>query len=194
MQKVNHKVYGVGEVINKETTENSILITVEFKNGKKSLFTIPESFTLGIITAEGDLKDEVDAAIAEKNARKAERLEKLNAKSASVTTAAPSHRRGRTPTKPVTVKDSIEIAFEEYLANAGYSEYTDVGDPSTVFSYTYAIKKVLDREGITWNSLKNDIENIIPIYDVGGAKQKIGAKSNSTVINALKRFNEFVNQ
>ena len=40
--------------------------------------------------------------------------------------------------------------------------------------------------------LKNDIDNIIKLYDVGGAKERIGAISNSTVINALRRFSEFV--
>ena len=193
MQTVNHKIYGIGEVINKETSENGIYITVKFKSGKESRFSIPDSFTLGIMVANGDLKDEVDAAIAEKQAREQARLDELRAASAVITTATPSHRHGRTPTTPVTVKGSIEIAFEEYLVNAGYCEYTASGNPSTVFSYIHAIKKVLEEEGLSWYTLKNDIENIISVYDIGGAKQHIGAKSNCTVINALKRFGEFVN-
>ena len=98
-----------------------------------------------------------------------------------------------TPITPAITKGTIETAFEEYLTNAGYKEYTDSGNPSTVFSYTHAIGKVLEEEGISWHTLKSDIENIIPVYDVGGSKQHIGALSNCTVINALKRFNEFVN-
>ena len=193
MQTVNHKIYGVGEVINKETTEGGIYITVKFDSGKEARFSIPDSFTLGIMVANGDLKEEVDAAIAEKKAREEARLEELKAMSAVVATSTPSNRHGRTPATPVTVRDSIEIAFEEYLVNAGYCEYTATGNHSTVLSYIHAIKKVLEEEGLSWYSLQNDIENIVPIYDIGGAKQHVGAKSNCTVINALKRFQEFVN-
>ena len=194
MQTVNHKIYGVGEVINKETTENGSYITVNFERGKEACFSIPDSFTLGIMEADGDLKDEVNSAIAEKKAREQARLEELKAVSAVIAPVAPSHRHGRTPTTPVTVKGSIELDFEEYLVNAGYCEYTASGNPSTVFSYIHAIKKVLKEEGLSWYDLQNDIENIVPVYDIGGAKQHIGAKSKYTVINALKRFNEFVNR
>ena len=193
MQTVNHKIYGVGEVINKETTEGGIYITVKFESGKEARFSIPDSFTLGIMVAEGNLKGEVDAAIAEKKAREQARFEQLNATSTVVATTTPSNRHGRTPATPVTVRGSIEIAFEEYLVNAGYCEYTATGNPSTVFSYIHAIKKVLEEEGLSWHTLQRDIENIVPIYDIGGSKQHIGAKSNCTVINALKRFREFVN-
>ena len=192
MQTVSHKIYGVGEVINKETTEGGIYITVKFESGKEARFSIPDSFTLGIMVANGDLKEEVDAAIAEKKAREEARLEELKAVSAADATSTPSNRHGRTPATPVTVRGSIEIAFEEYLVNAGYCEYTATGNPSTVFSYIHAIKKVLEEEGLSWHTLQRDIDNIVPIYDIGGAKQHIGAKSNCTVINALKRFREFV--
>ena len=193
MQTVTHKIYGVGEAINKETTENGTDITVKFESGKEARFSIPDSFILGVMVANGDLKDEVDAAISEKRAREQARLEELKAASAVIVPVAPSHRHGRTPTTPVTVKGSIELAFEEYLVNAGYCEYTASGNPSTVFSYIHAIKKVLKEEGLSWYALQNDIEKIVPVYDIGGAKQHIGAKSKCTVINALKRFQEFVN-
>jgi hypothetical protein len=193
MQTVKHRLFGVGEVINREDKENGTYITVRFKGGKEMKFGIPTSFTLGIINAEGSLKDEVDKAIAEKNERHKARLEELSAASAIVASSTPSHRCGRRPTAPIAVKGSIEAAFEEYLISSGYSEYTDSGNPSTVFSYTRATKSVLEEEGISWYSLQRDIENIVPIYDIGGTKQHIGAKSNCTVINALKRFREFVN-
>ena len=193
MQTVKHKLFGVGEVINREDKEKGTYITVRFEGGKEMRFSIPESFTLGIIDAEGSLKDEVDKAIAEKNERHKARLEELSAASVIIASSTPSNRHGRTPATPVTVRGSIEIAFDEYLVNAGYSEYTDSGNPSTVFSYTRAIKSVLEEEGLSWHSLQRDIENIVPIYDIGGAKEYIGAKSNYTVINALKRFREFVN-
>ena len=193
MQTVKHKMFGIGEVINREVKDNGMYITVKFENGKEMRCAIPDSFTVGIMVAEGSLKEEVDTAIAEKKAREQARLEQLNATSAVIATSTPSNRHGRTPATPVTVRGSIEIAFEEYLVNAGYCEYTATGNPSTVFSYIHAIKKGLEEEGLSWHTLQRDIENIVPIYDIGGTKQHIGAKSNCTVINALKRFREFVN-
>lgn len=47
--------------------------------------------------------------------------------------------------------------------------------------------------GIGEVMLKSSIDSILPIYDVGGKKEHIDAKSNCTVINALRRFAEFVN-
>ena len=193
MQTVNHRIYGVGEVINRERREIGAYITVRFKNEKEIRLAIPESFEIGVVSAEGDLKDDVEAAIATKKAYEQKRLEERRAAIAATAASAPSHRHGRTPTTPVTVKGSIELAFEEYLVNAGYCAYTASGNPSTVFSYIHAIKKVLEEEGLSWYALQNDIKNIVPIYDIGGVKQHIGAHSNYTVINALKRFAEFVN-
>ncbi len=193
MQTVKHRFFGFGEVINREVKEGGTDITVRFESGRESHFTIPDSFTLGIMEAEGSLKDEVEMAIADKKARKQAKLEQFKATPAVTTTPKPSHRRGRTPATRVAVKASVEAAFERYLISAGYSEYSDAGNPSTVYAYTRAVKKVLKEEGLSWHTLQQDIDNIIPLYDVGGIKQHIGEESNSTVIDSLKRFSEFVN-
>ena len=82
MQTVKHKNFGKGEVISKEVKNDTTIITVKFENGKESRFSIPESFTIGIVEAEGTLKDEVDAAIVAQKTRFAEKLkqESLNQK------------------------------------------------------------------------------------------------------------------
>ena len=192
MQTVRHNIYGNGEVISKEVKGEKTYITVKFESGKEARFAIPESFMLGVMVGDDSLKEEVNAAIAAQRARDEERLERTNAEM-NADTAAPAVRHARRSAAPVAFKGDIESAFEEYLATAGYREFTDSGNPSTVFSYSHAIKKVLEEEGLSWHTLQNNIENIIPIYDIGGAKQHIGAKSNCTIINALKRFGEFVN-
>jgi hypothetical protein len=51
---------------------------------------------------------------------------------------------------------------------------------------------VIDREGITWNQLENDIASIIKKYDVGGVEEDFGNRSNRTNINALYRFAEML--
>lgn len=193
MQTVKHKIFGIGEVTGRDTKESGTSVTVKFKNGKELRLAIPESFMVDVVVAEGSLKDEIDAAIAEKRVNEHGRLARAAAELALARATTPSVGRGRRPAASVASKGNIETDFEEYLANAGYREYTDSGSPSTVFSYSHAIKNVLEEEGLSWHTLQNNIENIIPIYDIGGAKQHIGAKSNCTVINALKRFCEFVN-
>jgi hypothetical protein len=91
-----------------------------------------------------------------------------------VSTATPSYRHGKTLTAPVTVKGSIELAFEEYLINTGYAAYTSSGNPGTVFSYIHAIKKVLEEEGLSLYAPECDIENIIPFnHKVAGSAGKV---------------------
>lgn len=193
MQTVNHKKYGVGEIISKEAKENSTYITVRFENGIESRFSIPESFIVGALTAEGALKEEVETAIAEKNLREQEKLHK-SADTTFITHSTSTSGRSRKSPKPVAVKGTVETAYETFLIDAGYETQTPSGAPSTVYSYSGAISKnVLDEEHITWEMLEDNIDDIIKKYDVGGPKEHIGAKSNKTVINALRRFKEFIN-
>lgn len=193
MNKVNHKIFGVGEVIDREDDNNGILLTVRFESGRESVFSIPESFTLGILTAEGNLQKEVDAAIAKRKSREQEILQSLNTAAVDSHSSSTGGRTRKFP-KPVAVKGSIETAYEAFLIKAGYETETPSGAPSTVYSYSGAIARhVLEEEHITWDLLKDNIDDIVKKYDVGGAKEHIGMKSNKTVINALKRFKEFVN-
>ena len=196
MYTVTHKTFGRGEVINRELTENNIYFTVKFDSGKVSRFAL-ESFESGFLTAEGGLIDEVDTAIREKLERETERR---NAERAlrRLEAARPSQRtpgsRSRTRRSVVSIPAGpIEEAFEAYLINEGYKVETDSGNPSTVYSYINGINTVLDEEGISWTVLKRDIGDIIEMYDEGGLKSDIGNKSNKTIINALRRFDEFVN-
>ena len=192
MQTVRHTIFGVGDVVKKEVKENNIHITVMFENGKESRFSIPESFTVGMLTAEGDLIEEVEAAINEKKMREQENLRRISA--APETFRLTTCGYGKKHPKPVDVNGSMEAAYEQYLVQAGYETKTPSGAPSTVYSYIGAIARhVLEEEHITWEMLRDDIDTIIAKYDVGGTKEQIGAKSNKTVINALKRFQELVN-
>ncbi len=84
--------------------------------------------------------------------------------------------------------------FRNYLIKKGYSEYTPRGNKSTVYDYIKRIDKVCEWEDITWQDLKNNISMILKEYDVGGVKEDLGKKSHSAVINALRRFDEFLNE
>lgn len=83
--------------------------------------------------------------------------------------------------------------FEDYLIKQGYSVTTPSGNPSTVYAYQKCIDKICEWENLTWYELVNNISSIVVQYDAGGAKEELGNKSHKSVINALHRFEEFIN-
>ena len=187
-EMVIHKIFGNGRVVNK----NGTYITVEFDSGKVMKMVIPDSFEIAGIEASGSLKEEVDKAIALKN-------QKQQATTPVKVATPPVTPQKKTPKKTTSKRKwtpscVLATSYEKYLIENGYRVESDSGNPSTVYSYGNAVDKVVENEGLTWNSLANDIDNIVPKYDVGGVYEDIGLKSNKTVINALKRFAEMVNQ
>ncbi len=190
MQTIQHKMYGEGKVINKEMKGNDIYITAQFSNGKECRFAA-ESFKIGVVTADGALKAEIDVVIATKQA--AENAWKSAVRVASV--ATPQTARPKTSVKGAKrwiPSCSLASSYEKYLIDHKYSIESDNGNPSTVYAYGNAVEKVIEREHLTWDSLANNIDNIVTKYDEGGPCESWGKKSNSTYINALKRFQEFV--
>lgn len=182
MSMVRHNVFGLGEVIGREEVNGFTYLLVRYENGKEVKLGIPFSFEKGAVEALGSLKDEVDQAIAERRTRLATATAPAAAPSAPVRRAAAK----KMPTGP------IPSAFEQYLIDQGYAIETDSGNPSTVYSYRNAVESIRVDEGVSWDTLKANIASIVPQYDVGGAKELVGAKSNKTYINALKRFADFV--
>ena len=179
MEQVRHNTLGIGEVVSKEVISGFTVLNVRFENGKEMKLGIPNSFETGAVEALGDLKDEVDKAIAERKAK------------LSAPAVAPSAPAKRTAAKTMPT-GPIPSAFEQYLIDQRYSVETDSGNPSTVYAYVNAVESIRIEEGMSWDTLKSNTSSIVPLYDVGGAKELIGAKSNKTYINALKRFAEFV--
>jgi len=86
----------------------------------------------------------------------------------------------------------MKEAFEKYLIAKGYKTETPTGNRSTVYDYIYRIDKVCEREHLSWKELADNISSILPEYDGGGIKEHLGKQSHSSVINALKRFAEFL--
>ena len=96
--------------------------------------------------------------------------------------------------KTIIITERKRIMYESfynYLVSAGYKEYTPSGRKGTVYSYCYAIEKVLENEGISWEELRKNIKQIIVKYDQGGIYEDFGNRSNRTVINALRSFEKF---
>lgn len=198
MVTVTHKIFGRGQVIGREEKENGTYITVKFeRTGEEKRFGIPKSFEDGLLVAEGDLKDEIDSAIDAKNeenkaVRKA--MEEAVAEEHANQRGRIAHNRVANPTWNTIVTNAdiaVKAAYEAYLIDNDYSQETPSGSDSTVPQYIRGVNDVLIEEHLTWSSLASEISRIIPVYDEGGAKYNIGKKSNRTVINALRRFEEF---
>jgi len=86
----------------------------------------------------------------------------------------------------------MKLQFEEYLIKRGYAVTTKSGNPSTVYDYLSRIEKVCEWECTTLADLAKNIGTILAKYDIGGSREKFGNKSHRAVINALKRFSEFL--
>lgn len=177
---INHKLFGIGEVVKKEIVGDYTYIVARFDTGEEMRFVVPQSFETGAVEALGSLKDEVEKAIADRKARLA----------TSALTSTPVTTTKKTSVKTIATSP-VASAFEDYLIQEGYSVETDSGNPSTVYAYVNAVESVRTEEGISWDTLRRNIDPIVSKYDEGGPMSWFGAKSNKTVINALKRFSEF---
>lgn len=83
--------------------------------------------------------------------------------------------------------------FEKYLIKMGYSLVTPSGKQSTVYDYKKRIDKICEWEGLSWEGLAENISGMVSKYDVGGSKEEWGHKSHNAVINALRRYQDFLN-
>ena len=88
--------------------------------------------------------------------------------------------------------DTDEGSIQDLFNKKGYSEKTPHGNPSTIYQYLKSINNICKWENTIWTGLRENILNIVSLYDEGGAKEVFGKKSHKTVINALKRFSEFL--
>ena len=190
MELIQHRTYGEGKVINKEMKGNDIIITAQFADGSERPFAA-ESFRLGFVSAYGTLKEDIDVVIAAQQAAKAAWRSSV-AGSTIATPVVSVRRHGRAPTRRVAVKGSLQDQYETYLVAATYPVVGISGNDSTVPQYSRAVEKVVEREGLSWGQLAKDISTIVKKYDKNGAEEDYGNRGNKTVINALKRFQEFV--
>ena len=88
----------------------------------------------------------------------------------------------------------MEKQFYNYLVAHGKKEYTAAGRKSTVYSYCNRIDKICEREHMTWEQLAENIDAVLPKYDVGGSEEAYGMSSAKTPINALRSFANFARE
>ena len=63
---------------------------------------------------------------------------------------------------------------------------------TTVVNYHRWVRVVLEREGLTWDELTDKIGTIVMKYDRGGSEYEFGLQGKASVINALRRFQDFI--
>ncbi len=87
----------------------------------------------------------------------------------------------------------MKEAFYNYLLDLGYKDSTPSGAPSTIPQYINAIEKIIAWEHLgNWEQIIQHLPILLRKYDVGGEKAHLGAIGHNTIINALRRFAEFV--
>lgn len=82
--------------------------------------------------------------------------------------------------------------FQAYLVSKGYKEFSANSNPSTAIDYTWRISKIIEKEGITLETLSSEIQKYLEEYGRQGQKWIVGRRSHESYINALKQFRKFV--
>ena len=194
MKTLKHKWLGTATIIRREGDR----MTIKYdKSDSEVILKMPDSFVSGMFLIDDELKREVDAALEEKKEaarieREAREAQRAEAQSTTITHRSGTRRSGRTFTR-VQLTGDYEKDFESFMLKNGYSAKTENDTKSTVYAYVNSVKSVMSDEGLDWTSLVKQISSIASIYDIGGAKEEIGDRGNRTVINALRRFEDFVN-
>ncbi len=86
-----------------------------------------------------------------------------------------------------------EQKFMDWLKQEDYKDWTGTGYPSTIYQYVGAIKRVMAKENIeSLSDLTQHIQLLIRKYGPYGPMKEYGSSSHNTVINALKRFMDFL--
>ena len=196
MATVRHKWFGTAQIIRREGD----LIVIQYdKTGTKSNLKFPDSFLTKpcLFALDSKLQSEVDAIVEARREearilREEKEAQRAQEKAAAITHHSGTRRTGRTFTS-IQLTGDYETDFESFMLKNGYSAKTENDTKSTVYSYVSSVKAVMNEEGLTWAELYHRISNIASEYDVGGSKSEIGDRGNRTVINALRRFEDFVN-
>lgn len=75
--------------------------------------------------------------------------------------------------------------FKTYLLNQNYKLLT-------AEDYKGRIERLLLKEKMNLDTLVKNITSILPEYEKTGKKHAYGKRSHSSVLNALRRFSEFL--
>ena len=193
MSAVNHKDYGIGTIVKREVCNNGIFteveyggnyVTARFDNGKEIRFAIPTTFEKGILEAIGDFANEVADVTEQVESKRLAGKCDWGISDGKVDIDESEERGIKIPAK-ITVTGNLKEDFKTYLTESGY-------EATVAYAYPRAIGIVCAEEHISWETLLQNINKIISSYSKGGEKEDLGNYQNKTVINALKRYRDFL--
>lgn len=81
----------------------------------------------------------------------------------------------------------MQKQFEQYLLEKNYK-------PTTSIDYPARLERLCRKEKISFEHLAQHLAEILPQYETNGKKSSYGKRSHSSVLNALRRFAEFLNE
>ena len=81
----------------------------------------------------------------------------------------------------------MQKQFEQYLQSKNYR-------PTTSIDYPARLERLCRKEKISYEHLAQHLPEIMPQYEKTGKKASYGKRSHSSVINALRRFAEFLSE
>ena len=81
----------------------------------------------------------------------------------------------------------MQKQFEQYLLAKNYSPLTSIDYPSR-------LERLCRKEKFSYEHLAQHLPEIMPQYEKTGKKASYGKRSHSSVINALRRFSEFLSE
>ena len=193
MSRVNHKSLGMGTVTKREVIVKGEFveveyggnyITVSFDSGKEIKFAIPSSFDKGVLEPIGDFVNEVTCVSKEVERKILEGKPNFGI-SNGIRNVHKSDSRNEKIPAIIYITGDLKSDFKRYLELSGY-------EPSVVYAYLRYVGLVCREEKMGWKTLLSNIRSIISLYSEGGAKEEMGNYQNKTVINALKRYKDFV--
>ena len=81
----------------------------------------------------------------------------------------------------------MQKQFEEYLQAKNYSTTTSLDYPAR-------LERLCRKEKFSYEHLAQHLAEIMPQYEKTGKNSSYGKRSHSSVINALRRFAEFLSE
>lgn len=81
----------------------------------------------------------------------------------------------------------MQKEFESWLLEKNYR-------PTTSVDYPARLERLCRKEKISYEHLAQHLAEIMPQYETTGKKSSYGKRSHSSVLNALRRFAEFLSE
>ena len=88
----------------------------------------------------------------------------------------------------------MKKGYRNYLIVNGFKLVSDSGINSTVDDYVNRIERICNRENMDWQTLANNIEEVLAEYETVEEKIAYAKTSNEAPLNALRHFNRFTKE